>query len=84
MARKNRSRYLAGLRMEQLESRRLLDGSTFYVDDDGPNDPGPGDSLVSDPLEDGSVEHPFDDVQEAIDSNPRDRWGHDCLERRNL
>jgi hypothetical protein len=40
----------------------------IYVDDDAPNDPGPGDSTVSDPAEDGSADHPFDSVQEAIDS----------------
>jgi len=32
-----------------------------------PNDPGPGDPTVSDPLEDGSAEHPFDAIQEGID-----------------
>lgn len=41
--------------------------STFFVDDDAANDPGPGDPNVSDPLEDGSTSHPFDSVQEAID-----------------
>lgn len=40
---------------------------TLYVDDDAPNDPGPGDPSVSDPKEDGSEEHPFDMIQEAID-----------------
>ncbi|MBN2210138.1 MAG: chitobiase/beta-hexosaminidase C-terminal domain-containing protein [Sedimentisphaerales bacterium] len=39
----------------------------LYVDDNAPGDPGPGNPLVSDPLEDGSAEHPFDAVQEAID-----------------
>jgi len=38
------------------------------VDDDAPNDPGPGDPTVSDPLEDGSAEHPFDAIQEGIDA----------------
>ncbi|MDI6448073.1 S8 family serine peptidase [Anaerobaca lacustris] len=41
--------------------------SAIYVDDDGPNDPGPGDSTVSDPNENGSAEHPFDAIQKAID-----------------
>jgi hypothetical protein len=41
--------------------------STLYVDDDAPNDPGPGDPIISDPLEDGSVAHPFDAIQEGID-----------------
>ena len=40
--------------------------SQIFVDDDAPNDPGPQDSTVSDPLEDGSNEHPFDSIQEAI------------------
>jgi len=40
---------------------------TIYVDDDGPGDPGPGDPAVGDPDEDGSVAHPFDAIQEAID-----------------
>jgi len=38
-----------------------------YVDDDDPGDPGPGDPNVSDPNEDGSEEHPFDSVLEAIE-----------------
>jgi hypothetical protein len=41
--------------------------TTWYVDDDAPNDPGPGDVAVSDPLEDGSLDHPFDAIQEGID-----------------
>jgi len=43
-------------------------GATLYVDDDAPNDPGPADPFVSDPLEDGSPQHPFDTIQEAIDA----------------
>jgi len=39
----------------------------FYVDNDGPGDPRPDDPAVSDPDEDGSIEHPFDAIQEAID-----------------
>ncbi|MBN2055432.1 right-handed parallel beta-helix repeat-containing protein, partial [bacterium] len=39
---------------------------TVYVDDDAPNDPGPGDIYVSDPLEDGTPAHPYDSVQEAL------------------
>ncbi len=41
---------------------------TYYVDDDAPGDPGPGDPCVSDPLEDGTRDHPFDVIQEAIDT----------------
>lgn len=43
-------------------------GPILHVDDDAPGDPGPGDSGVSDPLEDGSAAHPFDAIQEAIDA----------------
>ena len=39
----------------------------LHVDDDGPNDPGPGSTAISDPDEDGSLIHPFDSIQEAID-----------------
>ncbi len=38
----------------------------IIVDDDSPNDPGPGDPTISDPCEDGSTDHPFDAIQEAI------------------
>ena len=38
-----------------------------YVDDDAPFDPGPGDPNISDPFEDGSLGHPFDAIQEAVD-----------------
>ena len=40
--------------------------TTWYVDDDAPNDPGPGDPTISDPNEDGSPAHPFDEIQEDI------------------
>jgi hypothetical protein len=40
---------------------------TWYVDDDASGDPGPGNPAASDPLEDGSADHPFDAIQEAID-----------------
>jgi len=42
--------------------------TTWYVDDDAPQDPGPGDPSTSDPLEDGSAGHPFDAIQEGIDA----------------
>ncbi|MCP4453651.1 MAG: SUMF1/EgtB/PvdO family nonheme iron enzyme, partial [Planctomycetes bacterium] len=42
----------------------------IYVDDDSSSDPGPNNPLVSDPQEDGSANHPFDTVQEAIDAAP--------------
>jgi Leucine-rich repeat (LRR) protein len=39
----------------------------LHVDDDAPNDPRPGDAAISDPGENGTREHPFDRIQEAID-----------------
>jgi hypothetical protein len=39
----------------------------IYVDDDALNDPGPGDPQVSDPLEDGTEDRPFDTIKEAVD-----------------
>ena len=45
-----------------------LPATTIYVDDDAPNDPGPGDPTVSDPLEDGTAAHPYDAIQEGIDA----------------
>jgi hypothetical protein len=39
----------------------------FYVDDDAPGDPGPGNPTISDPLENGNIQRPFDSIQEAID-----------------
>ncbi|MHC4538507.1 MAG: phosphodiester glycosidase family protein [Planctomycetota bacterium] len=41
----------------------------LYVDGEAPNDPGPNTSAISDPGEDGSLEHPFDMIQEAIDAS---------------
>ena len=40
----------------------------YYVDDDAPGDPGPGNPDISDPLENGSQQHPFDSIQEAVDA----------------
>ncbi|MHC4616695.1 MAG: choice-of-anchor Q domain-containing protein [Planctomycetota bacterium] len=45
-----------------------------YVDDDAPGDPGPGDANVSDPMENGSQAHPFDEVQEGIDVASDSGW----------
>jgi hypothetical protein len=39
----------------------------LYVDDDAVNDSGVYDSAQSDPFENGTAEHPFDRIQEAID-----------------
>jgi hypothetical protein len=43
----------------------LLD--VLYVDDNAGGDPGPGDPNLSDLNENGTSEHPFDTIQEAID-----------------
>ena len=40
----------------------------IQVDDDALNDPQAGDPEVSDPLEDGTRDHPYDAIQEAIDA----------------
>lgn len=40
----------------------------IYVDTDAPGDPQPDDPAQSDPLEEGSAEHPYDAIQEAIDA----------------
>ena len=40
----------------------------YYVDANGPSDPAPSDPNLSDPDEDGSVTHPYDRIQEAIDA----------------
>ncbi len=42
--------------------------NTLFVDGTSPNDPGPGDATMSDSFEDGTPEHPFDAIQEAIDA----------------
>ena len=40
----------------------------IYVSIDAPRDPGPRDSARSDPDEDGTIEHPFDAIQQAIET----------------
>jgi len=41
--------------------------TTIHVDDNAPGDFGPGNPRISDPRENGTREHPFDRIQEAID-----------------
>jgi len=41
--------------------------SVIHVDDNSPADPAPGNWAVSDPQENGTIEHPFDSIREAID-----------------
>jgi hypothetical protein len=45
-----------------------LGQTTWYVDDNAPDDPRKGDPWISDPNEDGSAAHPFDAIQEGIDA----------------
>ena len=40
---------------------------TIYVDANALNDPGPNNPEISDPSENGTLQHPFDAIQEAID-----------------
>ncbi len=42
----------------------------LHVDDDAPGDPWPRDATLSDSEEDGTAEHPFDRIQEAIEVAP--------------
>jgi hypothetical protein len=49
-----------------LEAFFLSTLDVIYVDDDAASDPGPGDISVSDPAENGTKEHPFDSIQQAI------------------
>ena len=57
-----------------LGSPELTWGQTdWYVDDNAPGDPAPGDPTISAPCENGSMAHPFDAIQEAIDAaDPND------------
>jgi hypothetical protein len=48
-------------------SQEVGEKNYIYVDDNAPADPGPQDPAVSDPEEDGTLEHPFDMIQEGID-----------------
>jgi len=51
-----------------ISNSTLPSQTTWHVDDNAFGDPGPGNSTLSDPDEDGSAEHPFDAIQEAIDA----------------
>ncbi len=44
--------------------------SPIQVDDDGPNDPVPGDPETSAPYENGTQYHPYDSIQKAINVAP--------------
>jgi hypothetical protein len=59
---------LPGMTQEEWAILFDLAEFTYFVDDDANNDPGPGDPNISDPNEDGSRQHPFDAIQEAINA----------------
>lgn len=62
-----KSRYIALLVVLSVLTGSLH-ATIYHVDDDAPGDPLPFDPNVSDLGEDGSAEHPFDSIQEAIDA----------------
>ena len=50
-----------------LKANFLAQMATLIVDDNGPDDPGPESKAISDPNENGTRDHPFDSIQEAIE-----------------
>ena len=50
----------------EMGTNPLSDGSPLQVDDDSINDPGPDDSTVSDPMENGTRAHPYDAIQKVV------------------
>ena len=52
--------------IQWLAANQVVERYGIYVDDDAPGDPAPGDPSISDPEEDGTWDHPFDSIQEAI------------------
>ncbi len=58
------------LHMEQdlsIQANFLCVLPVVYVDDNALGDPAPGDFAAGDPLENGTAEHPFDSIQEAVE-----------------
>jgi hypothetical protein len=60
--------FLAITQDSQIQANFQSTLTTIHVDDDGPEDPGPGNPGIGDPQENGTSEHPFDSIQEAIDA----------------
>jgi len=54
-------------RDHQIRAHFVIVRDVLVVSADGPADPGPGDANTSDPSENGTDEHPFDSIQEAIE-----------------
>jgi len=59
-----------GVEVDEWGTHPASTRSPFIVDDDAPGDPLPQSPMVSDLAEDGSVEHPYDSIQKAIDALP--------------
>ncbi|MFC1783640.1 LamG-like jellyroll fold domain-containing protein, partial [Planctomycetota bacterium] len=58
-----------GIPIDIMETAYVYDSTPdIFVDDNAAGDPDPGNPTYSDPLEDGTVFHPFDAIQEAIDA----------------
>lgn len=60
------SRLILGASMLGLCADLAAAQTTWYVDDDAPNDPGPSNPFISDPLANGSIARPYDTLQKAI------------------
>ncbi len=51
----------------QIKANFVSGRDVLHVDDDAPADPGPANAQVSDPQENGSPEHPYDRIEEAVE-----------------
>ena len=60
------NRALTTEEIQLLTTSQIMQHPGLYVDDDAPGDPAPGDPSIGDPDENGSRQHPFDSIQEAI------------------
>jgi len=59
--------WLSVTRNQEIRAHFASTLAVIDVDDDAPDDPGPGNSDASDLQENGTREHPFDSIQEAIE-----------------
>ncbi len=60
--------YLVVRGEHQIVANFVATSIILHVNDDAPDDPAPRDADESDPQEDGTAEHPFDRIQEAVDA----------------
>jgi hypothetical protein len=51
----------------EIRAHFISTSAILYVDDDAPGDPGAGNAGISDSRENGTREHPFDSIQEAVE-----------------